>query len=90
MNIHQFFNEIPKTELHLHLDGAFTHDFLFSLIEKYDADPSIKSVEHLAVFWETTHANFFAIQVSHNTQPPVADDGDRGGISLHGYDLNRW
>ena len=47
MNIRQFFNEIPKTELHLHLDGAFTLDFLFSLVNKYDADPSIQSVEIL-------------------------------------------
>ncbi len=38
---------MPKVELHLHLDGAFTLDFLFDLIQKYDGDPEIKSIADL-------------------------------------------
>lgn len=59
MNIHQFFNEIPKTELHLHLDGAFTYDFLFSLIKKYEADASIESVNQLKEKFRYTDFNHF-------------------------------
>lgn len=35
--------QMPKVELHLHLEGAFTCDFLFQLIEKYGGDPEIKN-----------------------------------------------
>ncbi len=38
---------MPKLELHLHLEGAFTFDFLFQLIEKYGGDREIKSPEDL-------------------------------------------
>jgi adenosine deaminase len=34
---------MPKIELHLHLEGAFTFEFLFSLIEKYGGDPKVKT-----------------------------------------------
>lgn len=47
----QDFKEIiktmPKVELHLHLEGAFTLEFLFNLIDKYGGDPSIKSIHDL-------------------------------------------
>jgi adenosine deaminase len=40
---HQIIIDMPKTELHLHLEGAFTFDFLFNLIEKYGGAPEIKT-----------------------------------------------
>ena len=38
MTFKQFIDGIPKTELHLHLDGAFTLEFLFELVKKYNID----------------------------------------------------
>lgn len=38
---------MPKVELHLHLEGAFTFEFLFDLIQKYGGDPSVKTVDDL-------------------------------------------
>lgn len=38
---------MPKVELHLHLEGAFTFEFLFDLIEKYGGDPTVKTVQDL-------------------------------------------
>ncbi len=38
---------MPKVELHLHLEGAFTFEFLFTLINKYGGDPSIQSIAGL-------------------------------------------
>lgn len=38
---------MPKVELHLHLDGAFTLDYLFELVQKYGGDPEIKSIADL-------------------------------------------
>jgi adenosine deaminase len=40
---HTIIKEMPKVELHLHLEGAFTFNFLFHLVEKYGGDPSINS-----------------------------------------------
>ena len=37
--------EMPKAEIHLHLEGAFTLDLLFKLIRKYGGDPEIASIE---------------------------------------------
>jgi adenosine deaminase len=39
--------KMPKVELHLHLEGAFTFGFLFELIEKYGGSPEIKSIDDL-------------------------------------------
>ncbi len=46
-NIRQYIEKMPKVELHLHLDGAFTLDFLFNLIQKYGGDPIIGSISDL-------------------------------------------
>ena len=43
----EFINKMPKIELHLHLEGAFTLESLMILIAKYGGDPSINSVEDL-------------------------------------------
>lgn len=34
-------DEIPKTELHLHLEGAIPQDALWTLVEKYGGDPNV-------------------------------------------------
>lgn len=47
MNYRDYFAKMPKVELHLHLDGAFTLDFLFDLVRKYGGDPEIKSISDL-------------------------------------------
>ncbi|MGD1007091.1 MAG: adenosine deaminase [Ignavibacteriaceae bacterium] len=50
--------EMPKAEIHLHLEGAFTFDFLFSLIQKYGGDSEIDSIEDLRkkfVFKDFSH-----------------------------------
>ena len=39
--------KMPKIELHLHLEGAFTLEFLFGLIEKYGGDRSIENPDEL-------------------------------------------
>ena len=36
-----WFDEIPKVELHVHLEGAIPHDGVFELIQKYGGDPSV-------------------------------------------------
>ncbi len=44
---HHFIQQMPKIELHLHLEGAFNFDFLYGLIQKYGGDDPVKSVEDL-------------------------------------------
>jgi adenosine deaminase len=36
-----WYSELPKVELHVHLEGAIPHDALFDLIQKYGGDPSV-------------------------------------------------
>ena len=43
----EFIKNMPKIELHLHLEGAFTLQSLMTLIDKYGGDPSINSEEDL-------------------------------------------
>lgn len=47
MDFKAIIKAMPKVELHLHLEGAFTVDFLFGLINKYGGDPSIQSIADL-------------------------------------------
>ena len=42
-----FIENMPKIELHLHLEGAFNFNFLYHLIEKYGGDPSVNSIQDL-------------------------------------------
>ena len=41
-------DEIPKVEMHVHLEGAIPHEGLFRLIQKYGGDPSVPDVAALA------------------------------------------
>lgn len=50
-NIFQIIRNMPKVELHLHLEGAFTFENLYSLIEKYGGDPNIKNIDELRNFF---------------------------------------
>ncbi len=45
--VRELIRQMPKAELHLHLEGAFTFDVLFNLIQKYGGDPSIRSIGDL-------------------------------------------
>jgi len=45
--LHQFIIEVPKIELHLHLEGAIPLETLFNFIQKRGGDPSIKTLEDL-------------------------------------------
>ena len=42
-----FIKNMPKLELHLHLEGAFTLDFLLKQIRKYGGAPEIRSIKDL-------------------------------------------
>jgi len=57
-----WFNLVPKVELHLHLEGAIPHEALWTLIQKYDGDPEAPSLDALKensssgtfpTFWKT-------------------------------------
>jgi len=43
-----WYEEVPKVELHVHLEGAIPHKALFELIRKYGGDPSVPNPEALA------------------------------------------
>ncbi len=42
-----WFQRLPKVELHLHLEGAIPHEALWQLVQKYGGDPSVPDVEAL-------------------------------------------
>lgn len=37
---YNWFDLVPKVELHLHMEGAIPHEALRTLIQKYGVDPS--------------------------------------------------
>jgi adenosine deaminase len=43
-----WYSELPKVELHVHLEGAIPHSALFDLVQKYGGDPSLPDVTALA------------------------------------------
>ena len=42
-----WYSQLPKVELHVHLEGAIPHGALFDLIQKYGGDPSVPDVTAL-------------------------------------------
>jgi len=46
-HIQEKIKNMPKIELHLHMEGAFTIEFLFDLIQKYGGNESIKNVNDI-------------------------------------------
>lgn len=54
-----WFERVPKIELHLHLEGAIPVEALFELMKKYGGDPIVKTREDLArKFQYTDFAHF--------------------------------
>ena len=47
-----WYKEVPKVELHVHLEGAIPHEALFKLIEKYGEDASIPDAAAFAIRFE--------------------------------------
>lgn len=47
-----WYDQLPKVELHVHLEGAIPHDALFDLIQKYGGDPSVPDIAALAKRFE--------------------------------------
>jgi adenosine deaminase len=47
-----WYSELPKVELHVHLEGAIPHEALFDLILKYGGDPLFQDVSSLAKRFE--------------------------------------
>ena len=42
-----WFDKVPKVELHVHLEGAIPHDALWKLVKKYGGEPSVPNIESL-------------------------------------------
>jgi adenosine deaminase len=47
-----WFEKVPKVELHLHLEGAIPHEALWQLVQKYGGDPSVGSLGDLQANFE--------------------------------------
>lgn len=71
----EFIKNMPKVELHLHLEGAFTFELLFKLINKYGRDPAITNIQALKnkfVFKDFSH--FIDVWFWKNQFFRIADD----------------
>jgi len=47
-----WYEDLPKIELHVHLEGAIPHKTLFDLIQKYGGDPSVPDIAALVKRFE--------------------------------------
>ena len=47
-----WFDRVPKVEMHLHLEGAVPHDTLWELVQKYGGDPAVPNLEALKRLFE--------------------------------------
>ncbi len=47
-----WYDDLPKIELHVHLEGAIPHTALFDLIQKYGGDPAVPDITALAKRFE--------------------------------------
>jgi len=47
-----WYDQLPKVELHVHLEGAIPHGALFDLIQKYGGDPSVPDITALTKRFE--------------------------------------
>ncbi len=54
--IEEIIQAAPKTELHLHLEGAIPLETLFALIQRQGGDPSVSTIEDLER--KLTYADF--------------------------------
>ncbi|MFQ5855550.1 MAG: hypothetical protein ACE5LU_07915 [Anaerolineae bacterium] len=42
-----WFEQVPRIELHLHVEGAIPHNALWELVQKYGGDPSVPDLQAL-------------------------------------------
>lgn len=47
-----WYDQLPKVELHVHLEGSIPHAALFELIQKYGGDPSVPDIAALEKYFE--------------------------------------
>jgi adenosine deaminase len=47
-----WYQDVPKVELHVHLEGAIPHTALYELIQKYGGDPTVPDIAALAKRFE--------------------------------------
>lgn len=55
---YKWYENIPKIELHVHLEGAIPYDAFWSLVQKYGGDPAVtnlKSLKEKFVFMDFPH-----------------------------------
>lgn len=67
-DLEELITALPKTELHLHLEGAIPLETLYELIENQGGDPTITSIEDLEKkLMYTDFAHFLELWVWKNT-----------------------